>query len=386
MRRQWHTRRLGELLSVQSGFAFPSDRFNDQGRGVPLIRIRDLSANATNTFYDDVYNPDFMVAGGDYLIGMDGEFRCYMWRGPIGLLNQRVCRLRDFRPDVIPKFVYYGINKHLAGIEERTDYVTVKHISAKQIAQIKMPLPPLSEQERIVKILDAADELRKLRQQADRRTADLIPAIFHDMFGDPATNPKGWPVKPLNQVVEINPRLSKTITPCPDELVTFVPMAAIDQDRGLIANAAEKEYSEVSKGYTSFKKGDVLFAKITPCMQNGKSALVDHLRGSIGFGSTEFHVLRSKDATIPEFLFGLVRRTEFRAQAERSFTGTAGQKRVPTSFLASYPCPVPPIRLQHEFAARAAEVREMETRQAESRRRLDDLFQSLLHRAFAGEL
>lgn len=132
--------------------------------------------------------------------------------------------------------------------------------------------------------------------------------------------------------------------------------------------------------------GDVLFAKITPCMQNGKSAIAENLVGGLGFGSTEFHVLRPTEVVTSEYIFWLIRRPTFRAQAEQNFTGTAGQQRVPTSFISNYPCPVPPLALQEDFAQRVTEIRELEAGQAASRASLDALFQSMLHRAFNGEL
>src|SRR3989338_4898394 len=180
----YQTKQLGDLLKIQNGYAFESERFNGAKQGLPLIRIRDLERGFSNTFYDGKYDSAYEVKDGDFLIGMDGEFRCYRWHGGKALLNQRVCRLQCFDSGINSNYIFYGINKHLSEIEAQTSYVTVKHLSSKQIAQIKMPVPQLEEQERIVKLLHDADELRKLRAQADQRTADLLPALFHEMFGD----------------------------------------------------------------------------------------------------------------------------------------------------------------------------------------------------------
>jgi type I restriction enzyme S subunit len=163
-------------------------------------------------------------------------------------------------------------------------------------------------------------------------------------------------------------------------------MAAVDEVLGVISSAQVKQFREVAKGYTPFRDGDVLFAKITPCMENGKSAIAKQLVGCMGFGSTEFHVLRPSDVITSEYVFWLVRRPAFRSLAAQHFTGTAGQQRVPTSFLENHPCPIPPLPLQNEFAQRVTEIRELETTQAASRQRLESLFQSMLHRAFNGEL
>jgi type I restriction enzyme S subunit len=189
--KRWPKKKLGELLEIQNGFAFKSELFSDADKGIPIIRIRDLACGFSETFYDGDHDPAFEVSDGDFLIGMDGEFRCYRWQGGKALLNQRVCRLQNFSRELNSSYVLYGINSHLRKIEDNTAFVTVKHLSAKQIANIEMGIPPMAEQERIVKLLDEADELRKLRAQADRRTSSLIPSLFHEMFGDPITNSKG---------------------------------------------------------------------------------------------------------------------------------------------------------------------------------------------------
>jgi type I restriction enzyme S subunit len=384
--KSWPTKPLGELLKVQNGFAFKSELFNEDGKGLPIIRIRDLARGFSETFYDGENDPAFEVEKGDFLIGMDGEFRCHRWQSGKALLNQRVCRLQNFSHDLNASYVFYGINEHLRKIEDNTAFVTVKHLSSKQIACIEMPVPPLAEQERIVELLDEADELRKMRAHADHRTAALIPALFHEMFGNPETNPKRWPTKRLGETTSINPKLPREKLPADENEFSFVPMAAVDEVLGVISSSETRQYGEVSKGYTPFKNRDVLFAKITPCMQNGKSAIAENLVGGLGFGSTEFHVLRPTDVVTSEYIFWLIRRSNFRAQAEQHFTGSAGQQRVPTSFLKNYPCPIPPMPLQEEFAQRVKEIRELEASQATSRTRLDALFQSMLHRAFNEEI
>jgi type I restriction enzyme S subunit len=145
----------------------------------------------------------------------------------------------------------------------------------------------------------------------------------------------------LADVCEINPRLPRTHGLVDDDEVSFVPMAAVDEVSGAIKSSEVRRYAEVKKGYTSFAAGDVLFAKITPCMENGKAALVGDLVGGRGFGSTEFHVLRAGDHVMPEWLRYFVRREAFRHEAKRNFTGTAGQQRVPASFLKNALIPVP---------------------------------------------
>lgn len=153
----------------------------------------------------------------------------------------------------------------------------------------------------------------------------------------------------LADVCDINPRLPRDHGLADDTLISFVPMAAIDEISGALVAPQTRSFSEVKKGYTPFREHDVLFAKITPCMENGKAALAQGLEGGIGFGSTEFHVLRAGPLVLPEWLRYFVRRSEFRQEAKRNFTGTAGQQRVPTSFLAHSELLVPELDEQRRI-------------------------------------
>lgn len=153
----------------------------------------------------------------------------------------------------------------------------------------------------------------------------------------------------LADVCDINPRLPRDHGLADDTPVSFVPMAAVDEVTGAIAAPQIRAFSEVRKGYTAFRERDVLFAKITPCMENGKAALAQGLIDGVGFGSTEFHVLRAGPLVLPEWLRYFVRREVFRQEAKRNFTGTAGQQRVPTSFLSSAEIPVPGLEEQRRI-------------------------------------
>jgi type I restriction enzyme, S subunit len=156
-------------------------------------------------------------------------------------------------------------------------------------------------------------------------------------------------MRKLGDVCDINPRLPRDHNLDDDSEVSFVPMAAVSEVSGTIMAATTRRYAEVKKGYTAFSDGDVLFAKITPCMENGKAALASSLAGGRGFGSTEFHVLRARESVLPEWIYYFVRREQFRREAKRNFTGTAGQQRVPASFLQATYLPVPPLDEQRRI-------------------------------------
>lgn len=151
-------------------------------------------------------------------------------------------------------------------------------------------------------------------------------------------------------------------------------MEAVDGVLGKVAQVLTKPYSKLKAGYTYFENGDVIFAKITPCMQNGKHAIVRDLIDGFGFGSTEFHVIRPSEEILPEWIHYYLRRKQTLDAAQKTFTGAVGQQRVPSSFLENLDIPVPHIEEQRRIAARLkAQLAEAETARQAALRQLRDL-------------
>lgn len=162
--------------------------------------------------------------------------------------------------------------------------------------------------------------------------------------------PDGWSVVTIGDVAEVTPRLNKADVP--DNLpVSFVPMPAVGAGDGAIDINQERLFSEVKKGFTSFQEGDVLFAKITPCMENGKMAVVPKVKNGYGFGSTEFHVLRPKEGMDARYLYYYISNKSFRNEAAGHMAGAVGQKRVPTAYLKECKIPVAPLPEQKRIVA-----------------------------------
>ncbi|WP_282776878.1 restriction endonuclease subunit S [Phaeodactylibacter xiamenensis] len=160
-----------------------------------------------------------------------------------------------------------------------------------------------------------------------------------------------WERVELGEIAEINPR--KDLTGLTDETsVAFIGMANVSEITNTLEKVNYRQVKEVKKGYTFIPKGSILLAKITPCFENGKVALAK-IESDVGFGSTEFHVIQSKQGkSDPRYLFHLFRSPNFRQSGISQMTGSAGQKRVPTSFLKSLQIPLPPLSEQRRLAAR----------------------------------
>ncbi len=202
--------------------------------------------------------------------------------------------------------------------------------------------------------------------------------------------PRSWIWTTIGEVTLVNPRDIKARDLPADLPVSFIPMASVDAATGTIANLETLPLAEARKGHTQFGENDVIFAKITPCMENGKTAIARNLRNGLGFGSTEFHVLRSNGAISPEYLLHYVRQKSFRHLAAQHMTSTVGQLRVSSDFMERASIPLPPLAEQHRIVAKIEEVfQELRTtRQALQRtpHLIRKFRQSILASAFSGKL
>lgn len=165
-RPHWKRIRLGDIASALNGFAFKSAQFT-KGHGMPLIRIRDVGGDSTDTNYVGEFDDRYVVKSGDLLVGMDGDFNCARWRGPLGLLNQRVCKVTLQSDQYHPRFLDFSLPGYLKAINDATSSVTVKHLSSRTIEDIPLPFPSLHEQEEIVA------ELEKQFSRLDEAVANL---------------------------------------------------------------------------------------------------------------------------------------------------------------------------------------------------------------------
>ena len=200
--------------------------------------------------------------------------------------------------------------------------------------------------------------------------------------------PDGWTNVSFEDVVQVNPRKSSRGED--DMRVSFVPMAAVSEVSGSIASAVPRPLIEVRRGFRQFQNGDVILAKITPSMENGKAAVARRLHNGVGYGSTEFHVLRSYGAVLPEYLWRFIRQPSFRSDARQVMTGAVGQQRVPAGYIRRHRIPLPPLREQRRIVEKiqALLVSVDEARKALGRvgLMLEEYKERVLDLAFAGHL
>ncbi len=271
--------------------------------------------------------------------------------------------LRPFEEVVYPKYLFEILNTTIFRDIVRNDSVgaNINNLSS-TINQIKIPLPPLEIQEKIVLECEAID---KMVENAKTNIANIRQEIENKVLGVFGN----YPEKKLADVCLLNP--SKTEIKNVDEntIVSFVEMASVSND-GFIAEKVDTPLKDLKKGsYTYFAENDIIIAKITPCMENGKCALATNLTNSLGMGSSEFHVIRVKDEVLNKYIFALLNREVIRKEAEQNMTGSSGHRRVPANFYADYKIPVPPLSTQ---ATLVSEIEKLELQITENQGVIND--------------
>lgn len=222
-------------------------------------------------------------------------------------------------------------------------------VNWKDLQKQEFELPTISQQRILAEKLWAAYNLKEAYKKMNSAIDEMVKSQFIEMFGNPLASVQKYPIRSLIDCCEINPR-RPLLNILDSDLVSFVPMASVNEN-GFLQDLVDEEYGKVKKGFTYFENNDVLFAKITPCMENGKGAIAHSLTNGIGMGSTEFHVLRPiKNISNPYWLLCLTRMPIFRDMAAKNMSGTGGQKRVGSEYMSNFKVGLPPIDLQIKFA------------------------------------
>ena len=263
------------------------------------------------------------------------DMPCFLGADGVKLLKAK-------RNDVNTKYLFYRL---CAADIPNTGYN--RHF--KWLKEVEFMLPSFEEQKEISSNLDKVTHAIDLCNTILEKLDLLVKSQFVEMFGIVGNDEKGWGLRRIGDVCKINPPKLNDSRLYPGIEVSFVPMSVVTE-HGEIDASEIKKYEEVKTGYTYFSENDVLFAKITPCMENGKGCVAKNLCNGIGFGSTEFHVIRSTENVNPYWIYNVTSFKQFRKDAAANMTGSAGQRRVPAKFLENYKVSVPPLDLQNQFA------------------------------------
>jgi type I restriction enzyme S subunit len=342
--------------------------------GVPLLSAKNVTASG-NVIWDD---EDSQISEDEYkkihakyelqkddllltVVGTLGRRALVTGKGKY-TIQRSVAVIRPETSSLLPEFLfqYAGSDYFQHQLELRSNATAQAGVYLGELGKIPAPLPPLPEQQKIAKILTSVDEVIEQTQAQIDKLKDLktgmmqellTKGIGHTEFKDSPVGiiPVGWETGLLTNFAEINPKLNQ-LTALTDSLkVSFIKM----EDVSVIAkitNMRIRKYSEVAKGFTKFNNNDVLMAKITPCFENGKGGYAEDLTNGVGFGSTEFHVIRARSNADSRYLFHYSNFPSFRLKATASMCGTGGQRRVQTDFLKTHQVSFPPLTEQKRIA------------------------------------
>ena len=353
---------LKEVCKFYSGTGFPIKYQGDSYGDLPFYKVSDIANN-------DIMGNCFLDVCNNYIsydtvreikgIVIPRNVVVFAKIGEALKLNRRCITSRDCLIDnnvmgigcnekYLDLKYFYFFMKNLK-IERLAESTTVPSVRKTKLEELFIEVPNMKLQLEIVRTLEVIQDIILYRQKQLMQMDKLIKARFVELFGDPLNNTKGWGEQRLGECCVINPKKNIDSRLEEDLVISFIPMASVSEN-GEILKLEDRFYRDVKNGFTYFCEGDVLFAKITPCMENGKGAVAVGLKNSIGFGSTEFHVLRPiKEKSNSYWLYVLTSFDFFRKKAEENMTGSAGQKRVQASFLENIKISVPPITLQIEF-------------------------------------
>lgn len=300
-------------------------------------------------------------------------------------------------------YYFFNTNSFVRELISKASATTIAIVNKSKLESCLFPVAPLNEQQRIVNRIESLfvklDRAKELIENTLAQFEQNKMAILHKAFTGELTakwrkenniDLSSWENGILMDFCKINPKKINTKEFDDDMIVSFIPMPCVSDIWGKIVKKELRKLGEVKKGYTNFCEGDVLFAKITPCMENGKSAIVDKLENDIGFGSTEFYVLRCDENKLNnKYLHYFVRQKTFRDEAKGEMTGAVGQQRVPKTFLENYKMKLPTIEEQQEIVnildkllAKYNKIKNLE----QQLEKIELLKKAILAKAFRGEL
>lgn len=380
------TARIDDLGTFVNGYAFKPEDWSS--KGIPIIRIQNLTGTeATYNYYEGAPLSQYLVRQGDILISWSASLGVYIWGGSTALLNQHIFRA-DLRDGIDRSYFFYAMLNVLDDIKKQVHGATMQHITKDRFGAVTVPLPPLADQRRIAAILRAADDERRRRQYTQSLSDGLLGDIFIQMFGDLGKCEQ----VPLSELAAKS-KNSFVNGPFGSDLLT-TEIVQIGVPVIYVRDIASGRYQRVSSAcvtpakathldYCRVDPGDILIAKVG----NPPGTAVMYPEGEKS-GIVTQDVIRLKpslDAVVSEYLVAYLN-SECGRRALLPIIVEGTRERFGLTPLKQVQVPLPPKSRQKQFARIATAYENTRHQQQESARQADHLFDTLLHRAFTGDL
>ncbi len=343
-------KKLMDVCDIQYGYAFDSKKFSNDSSFIPLIRIRDVKRGYSETFYSGTYSKEYIVHRNDLLIGMDGEFNIARWNSNEALLNQRVCKIVA-KNGTNEEYLRFAMSRKLKEIEEKTSFVTVKHLSAKELKKIVLKMPNIEKQSKISNILVKLEDTIKVYKKELEKLNSLIQARFVEMFGDPVQNTKGWSIDTCKNLTS---KIGSGATPkggresyC-TEGIAFVRSMNVYNNRfeyGDLAFINDEQANKLSNVTVEHK--DVLLnitgASVARCCIVPDELIPARVNQHVA-------IVRCKEKILPEFLCSMFTEDNYQKLLWRIATsGGATREAITKQQIENLVLIVPPMKLQEDY-------------------------------------
>lgn len=367
---------LSDVCEIQYGYPFDSSQFSASD-GMPLVRIRDVVRGYSETYTNEPCGDEYIVNDGDLLVGMDGEFNIARWKGGKALLNQRVCRLTA-KTGMDETYLFYFMQKELKKIEDKTPFATVKHLSAKQLNAIMVPMRPMEEQKKIAAVLDEVDEQRTSRQRQIDTLEKLVQSRFYEIFGE--LSDTSYSVKELGDLCEFIKDGTHNTPVYVDETKGYKFLSSKDVTSGQIdwTNTKfipEELHDELQKRVAP-RRGDILLAK------NGTIGIPAIVETDEVFDIyVSLALLRFYPGYNVKYLWAAMRTDETKKQFNERIKGI-GVPNLHLGEIKKTKIIVPPIDLQNEFGNFVDKTNKLKFAIQQSLEKQETLKKSLMQQYF----
>lgn len=375
----WPEVELSQVAKIQMGQSPPSATYNSSGEGMPFFQGKAEFGDVFPAVQKWCAQPIRIAQKGDILLSVRAPV------GPTNLAPQNCCIGRGLaaihaqESIIIQKFLLYFFKYKEPYISQKGQGSTFTAINRDEIESLRFFLPPISEQRRIVEILDQADALRKKRAKADEKAARILPALFYKMFGDPATNPKGWKMDRLDNVIDIGTQL---VDPNTSEFqdLPHIGGEEIEKDAGILKKPLLVRDCNLKSNKFYFSNKHVLYSKIRPYLNKVTFPKCE------GVCSADIYPLAPKDdRTFPRFIVSLLR-----SQAFLSFAKVHSERlRIPKlnkEQLGAFEMIIPDKELLLEYENKAEELSCLGGSRKRCSESIEKLMKTLLYRGFKGDL
>lgn len=375
--------KLTDVCEIQYGFAFDSSRFTEDSKYIPLVRIRDVKRGFSETFYSGEYMKEYVLHKDALLIGMDGEFNIARWKDRDALLNQRVCKLTA-KKGINEEYIRFLMSKCLKKIEQKTAFVTVKHLSAKELNSLEVDMPLFNEQNTIANTLLKIENIIELRKREIQYLDNLIKARFVEMFGDMYLNSKGWPETKLENMADVVSGITKGRKTRNEDLTEVPYMSVSNVKDGYIDWRTIKTIEATQQEIAQYRllPNDVLMTEGGDPDKVGRGAIIKEPLKNCIHQNHIFRVRLNESMMLPEFFAEYLQHQ----RSKRYFLGcakqTTGIASINMKQLRALPVLVPPLSDQERFVLFKTQVNKSKFEVQKALDKTQILFDSLMQKYF----